>query len=153
MSSIDKHGTPNTNEVLEKAAQNGAVLFGSVGGPEWADATPKPECGILRLRHRLDAFAHLRPYVIFAPSLLNASPLETDAVNGTRFIVARENCGEAYFGDEVENRVVVLGSLGLQAACTYPEQMERWMQEEEVQPSSEAPIKPVSSRVACVGEE
>ena len=33
--SIDKHGTPITTAVLEKAKESDAVLFGSVGGPEW----------------------------------------------------------------------------------------------------------------------
>lgn len=53
-----------------------------------------------------------------------------------------------------ESRVVVLGPLDLRAACTYPGQIgQRVQEEEEVQPSSEAPIKPVSSRMAGVGEE
>lgn len=33
--SIDKHGTPITDKVLGMAKQSDAVLFGSVGGPEW----------------------------------------------------------------------------------------------------------------------
>ena len=33
--SIDKHGTPITDAVLEKAKSSDAVLFGSVGGPKW----------------------------------------------------------------------------------------------------------------------
>ena len=33
--SIDKHGTAITDEVLQKAKESDAVLFGSVGGPEW----------------------------------------------------------------------------------------------------------------------
>lgn len=34
--SIDKHGTPITDEVLRIAKEESdAVLFGSVGGPEW----------------------------------------------------------------------------------------------------------------------
>jgi 3-isopropylmalate dehydrogenase len=33
--SIDKHGTPITDEVLAMAKESDAVLFGSVGGPEW----------------------------------------------------------------------------------------------------------------------
>lgn len=49
---------------------------------------------------------------------------------------------------------MVLGPLDLRAACTYPGQIgQRVQEEEEVQPSSEAPIKPVSSRMAGVGEE
>lgn len=33
--SIDQHGTPVTDEVLRKAKESDAVLFGSVGGPKW----------------------------------------------------------------------------------------------------------------------
>lgn len=33
--SIDKHGVPVTDEVLKLAVESDAVLFGSVGGPEW----------------------------------------------------------------------------------------------------------------------
>jgi len=33
--SIDRHGTPITDAVLQKASESDAVLFGSVGGPEW----------------------------------------------------------------------------------------------------------------------
>lgn len=101
-SSIDKHGVPITQEVLEKATQSDAVLFGSVGGPKWADASPNPESGLLQLRHKLDAFANLRPCEIIVPSLLDASPLKPDIIRGTKFIVVRENCGGAYFGTKVE---------------------------------------------------
>ena len=100
--SIDKHGAPITEEVLEKASQSDAVLFGSVGGPEWANSSPNPESGLLRLRQRLDAFANLRPCEIMVPSLLDASPLKPDVIQGTKFIVVRENCGGAYFGDKTE---------------------------------------------------
>ena len=33
--SIDKHGAPITDAVLEKAKEADAVFFGSVGGPKW----------------------------------------------------------------------------------------------------------------------
>ncbi|KAH6989391.1 3-isopropylmalate dehydrogenase [Ilyonectria sp. MPI-CAGE-AT-0026] len=103
-SSIDKHGVPITEEVLEKAANSDAVLFGSVGGPEWADSLPGPETGLLLLRKRLNAFANLRPCEILVPSLIDASPLKPDVVKGTKFIVVRENCGGAYFGEKVETQ-------------------------------------------------
>ncbi|KAK0384697.1 hypothetical protein NLU13_7175 [Sarocladium strictum] len=100
--SIDKHGVPITEEVLQKASDSDAVLFGSVGGPEWADARPNPEAGILALRQRLDAFANLRPCEFLAPSLVEASSIKADVVRDTKFIVVRENCGGAYFGAKVE---------------------------------------------------
>ena len=39
--SIDKHRTPITEAVLQKAVESDAVLFGSVGGPEWCVAQPR----------------------------------------------------------------------------------------------------------------
>ncbi|GKU06837.1 3-isopropylmalate dehydrogenase [Fusarium langsethiae] len=101
--SIDKHGTPITESVLEKAMSSEAVLFGSIGGPEWAGAEPTPESGLLRLRQRLDAFANLRPCEILVPSLVSASPIRPELVAGTKFIVVRENCGGAYFGKKEES--------------------------------------------------
>jgi 3-isopropylmalate dehydrogenase len=102
--SIDKHGTPVTDAVVEKAVSSDAVLFGSIGGPEWAGADPTPESGLLKLRHRLNAFANLRPCEILVPSLVGASPIRPELVAGTKFIVVRENCGGAYFGEKREQK-------------------------------------------------
>ena len=33
--SIDAHGTPLTDEVLQLAKDSDAILFGAVGGPKW----------------------------------------------------------------------------------------------------------------------
>src|ERR1700753_3972184 len=49
-SSINNHGVQITQAVLDKAKASDAVLFGSVGGPEWATASPNPESGLLQLR-------------------------------------------------------------------------------------------------------
>ncbi|KAJ3534137.1 hypothetical protein NM208_g7667 [Fusarium decemcellulare] len=80
--SIDKNGVPVTEAVLEKAAESDAVLFGSIGGPEWAGVEPTPESGLLKLRQRLDAFANLRPCEILVPSLVGASPIKPELVAG-----------------------------------------------------------------------
>jgi len=101
--SIDAHGVPVTPSVLAKAREADAVLFGSVGGPEWAETHPTPESGLLRLRQHLDAFANLRPCEILAPSLVGLSPLKPEVVRGCRFVVVRENCGGAYFGPKTED--------------------------------------------------
>ncbi|EPE09521.1 3-isopropylmalate dehydrogenase [Ophiostoma piceae UAMH 11346] len=100
--SINKHGVPITEAVLEKAVQSDAVLFGSIGGPEWAGAVPTPESGLLALRHRLNAFANIRPCEFYAPSLVSQSPIKEALVKGTKFVVVRENCGGAYFGAKTE---------------------------------------------------
>lgn len=101
--SIDAHGVPITDAVLARARASDAVLFGSVGGPEWgASSAANPESGLLRLRRHLDAFANLRPCEFFAPALVDASPIKRERVVGMRFMIVRENCGGAYFGPKVE---------------------------------------------------
>ena len=62
--SIDEHGTPLTDEVLDACRGADAVLLGAVGGPKW-DTTdpdaPRPEQGLLGLRKGLGLYANLRP--------------------------------------------------------------------------------------------
>ncbi|KAF2024043.1 3-isopropylmalate dehydrogenase [Setomelanomma holmii] len=101
--SIDIHGTPITEEVLQIAANSDAVLFGSVGGPEWEGKVPTPESALLRLRKHLDAFANVRPCKFITSSLTSKSPLKPEIVQGTDIIFVRENCGGAYFGPKVED--------------------------------------------------
>jgi len=50
--SYDAHGTPLTDETMEKAQEVDAVLLGAVGGPKYDDLdfSVKPERGLLRLR-------------------------------------------------------------------------------------------------------
>jgi 3-isopropylmalate dehydrogenase len=98
--SIDKHGVPITDEIVQKALDADAVLFGSVGGPAW-DALPRakrPEMGILRLRKELDLFANLRPAVSF-PELVGASALRPELVDGIDLMIVRETTGGVYFGE------------------------------------------------------
>ena len=53
--SYDRHGTPLTDAVMERAQAADAVLFGAVGGPRYDDLPfeLKPERGLLRLRKEL----------------------------------------------------------------------------------------------------
>jgi 3-isopropylmalate dehydrogenase len=101
--SINKHNTPITEAVLAKAASSDAILFGSVGGPEWGTAYPNPESGLLRLRTHINAFANLRPCKIYSKSLVEKSPLKREIVENVDFMLVRENCGGAYFGPKVED--------------------------------------------------
>src|SRR3954464_2115087 len=98
--SIDEHGTALTDEVLEACRQSDAVLLCAVGGPKW-DTTdpdkPRPEQGLLGLRSGLGLFANLRPVRPFA-SLLDASPLKREILEGTDLLVVRELTGGIYFG-------------------------------------------------------
>jgi len=99
--SIDAHGTPLTDEVLEACRSADAVLLAAVGGPKWDTSdpgAPRPEQGLLGLRKGLDLFANLRP-VRPSPALLDASPLKREHIEGTDLLVVRELTGGLYFGD------------------------------------------------------
>ena len=99
--SIDAHGTPLTDEVLEACRGSDAVLLAAIGGPKW-DTTepdaPRPEQGLLGLRKGLGLFANLRP-LRPSPALLDASPLKRERIEGTDLLVVRELTGGIYFGE------------------------------------------------------
>jgi 3-isopropylmalate dehydrogenase len=97
--SIDKHGEPITQKVLERSRQVDAVLLGACGGPKWdALATDKrPEKGLLRLREFMEVYANIRPAKLF-DALSDASPLKAERGKGLDFIVVRELIGGLYFG-------------------------------------------------------
>ncbi|MDE0443043.1 MAG: 3-isopropylmalate dehydrogenase [Gammaproteobacteria bacterium] len=103
---IDRLGTPLPTPTLEAARASDAVLLGAVGGPKW-DGLPmehRPEKGLLGLRAGLDAFANLRPAMLFAP-LADASSLRPELVAGLDILLVRELTGGIYFGEPrgVEN--------------------------------------------------
>jgi 3-isopropylmalate dehydrogenase len=106
--SIDAHGVALTDDVIAACKQDHieAVLLGAVGGPKW-DTTdqsqPRPEEGLLRIRRELGEdgeglYANLRP-VRPQPSLLDASPLKREVIEGTDLLVVRELTGGIYYGD------------------------------------------------------
>jgi 3-isopropylmalate dehydrogenase len=100
--SIDANGTALTDDVLEACRGADAVLLGAVGGPKW-DTTnpddPRPEQGLLGLRKGMGLYANLRP-VRPSASLLEASPLRRDRIDGTDLLVVRELTGGIYFGEK-----------------------------------------------------
>jgi 3-isopropylmalate dehydrogenase len=97
--SIDRHGTPLTDETMARAMAADAVLLGAVGGPKW-DNLPfekKPERGLLRLRKDMALFANLRPALVF-DALAEASSLKPELVRGLDLMIVRELTGGVYFG-------------------------------------------------------
>ncbi|WP_025896923.1 3-isopropylmalate dehydrogenase [Sneathiella glossodoripedis] len=99
-SSIDAHGVPITDAVVEKAQKVDAVLLGAVGGPKWdnLDFSIKPERGLLRLRKDLQLYANLRPAICF-DALVDASSLKPELVSGLDIMIVRELTGGVYFGE------------------------------------------------------
>jgi 3-isopropylmalate dehydrogenase len=97
---IDAHGTPLTDETMDKAMATDAVLLGAVGGPKWDDLPfeQKPERGLLRLRKDMELFANLRPAICF-DALVGASTLKPEVVGGLDIMIVRELTGGVYFGE------------------------------------------------------
>ncbi|HSR71543.1 MAG TPA: 3-isopropylmalate dehydrogenase [Kiloniellales bacterium] len=97
---IDAHGTPLTDQTLEKSMAADAVLLGAVGGPKWDDLPfeQKPERGLLRLRKVMDLYANLRPAICF-DALADASSLKREVVAGLDLLIIRELTGGVYFGE------------------------------------------------------
>jgi 3-isopropylmalate dehydrogenase len=97
--SIDVHGKPLTESVLNLAKESDAVLLGAMGGPKWdqLDYAVRPERALLALRQEMGLFANLRPVRLFA-ALASASTLKREVVEGTDLLVVRELTGGIYFG-------------------------------------------------------
>ena len=98
--SIDVHGVPVTDEVVERAKSADAVLLGAIDGPKWDDVPFKlrPPQGLLRLRKEMGLFANLRPAICF-PTLTDASTLRPEVVSGLDIMIVRELIGGIYFGE------------------------------------------------------
>ncbi len=98
--SIDAHGTPLRDEVIEACRASRAVLLGAVGGPKWDDlpVDVRPEKGLLAIRKALGLFANLRPAAVL-PALAEASALRPEIVTGVDLLVVRELTGGIYFGE------------------------------------------------------
>ena len=97
--SIDRHGTPATDETLHACRDADAVFLGAVGGPKWDNLTgeDRPESGLLVLRKEMGVYANLRPVTIY-PGLETYSPLKAELLHGVDVMVVRELTGGLYFG-------------------------------------------------------
>lgn len=97
---VDAYGDPLPATTLRLCEASDAVLFGSIGGPQY-DTLPRhqrPERGLLRLRKAMDLFANLRPAQVF-PELASASTLRPEVVSGLDILIVRELTGDIYFGE------------------------------------------------------
>ena len=123
--SIDEYGVPLTDEALETAKKNDAVLLGAVGGnvgnSKWYDVAPnlRPEAGLLAIRKGLNLFANLRPAYLYN-ELADACPLKKENIGeGFDMIIVRELTGGLYFGERHTEEVD--GVLQATDTLTYNE--------------------------------
>ena len=102
---IDAPGVPIRPEDLEACRAADAVLLGAVGGPKWddPDAPVRPEQALFALRGGLGLFANLRP-ITGHPSLIGASPLRPELLEGVDCLIVRELTSGLYFGRPSEER-------------------------------------------------
>lgn len=99
---IDRHGEALPSSTLSLCESSDAILFGSVGGPEWESLAPElqPErASLLTLRKHFDLFCNIRPAKLFK-SMVSGSPLRPEIVkDGFDILCVRELTGDVYFGE------------------------------------------------------
>uniref|UniRef100_A0A3B0MJG2 3-isopropylmalate dehydrogenase n=1 Tax=Arsenophonus endosymbiont of Trialeurodes vaporariorum TaxID=235567 RepID=A0A3B0MJG2_9GAMM len=98
---IDLHGPSLPAATLSGYQQADAILFGSVGGPQWEHLPPasQPDRGtLLPLRKYFQLVSNLRPARLY-PSLNDCCPLRADiTAKGFDILCVRELTGGIYFG-------------------------------------------------------
>lgn len=97
----DKTGHPLPEETIRICDEADAILFGSIGGPKWANLPPEltPERGaLLPLRKRYNLFINLRETIVY-PGLEGASSLKPELIKGLNVLVVRELTGGIYFAE------------------------------------------------------
>jgi 3-isopropylmalate dehydrogenase len=98
---------PLPSETRELCDRSDAILFGSVGLPEY-ESKPlpeRPEYALFLLRRDYELYANLRPVRVFA-GLEEASSLRAEIVRGLDLLVVRELTGGIYYGLPKEQRCV-----------------------------------------------
>lgn len=127
---IDAAGVPLPDETLALCRECRVILFGSIGGPAWAnlpdDLTPE-RGGLLRLRQELALYANLRPAAVH-PALAGISPLRREiSGDGVDIMLVRELTGGLYFGRPKAREKTAGGWRAVDTLVYTSEEIERIM--------------------------
>lgn len=116
----DKYGHPLPPQTLELCEKSNAILLGAVGSPRM-DSLPaelRPErAALLPLRQKLGLFANLRPVKVHK-TLIDASPLKPEIVDGVDILFFRELTGGLYFGPK-KREILADGSVQATDTLVY----------------------------------
>ncbi len=116
---IENTGQPLPDATLDLCKASDAVLFGTIGAPEYDNdpaAKMRPEQGLFELRKELGLFANIRPVKVF-PGLIENSFLPKKVISGTDLIIYRELTGGIYLGKKTLSKDGTLAS----DLCDYDE--------------------------------
>lgn len=106
---IDRYGIALPKKTLEGCKKSNAILFGSIGGPQWASlpSNMQPERGgLLPLRKFFNLFINIRPARLHK-ILINLSPLKDKIIrNGIDILFIRELIGGIYFGRPKGRKII-----------------------------------------------
>ncbi len=125
-SALDAVGVPLPEATLDLCKRSHAVLLGAVGGPKWDNhpAELKPEKGILGLRAGLGLFANLRPAHVY-PTLIHASSLKPEVLEGVNLLIVRELTGGIYFGQPRGISKIKGQEVGINTEVYWTSEIER----------------------------
>jgi 3-isopropylmalate dehydrogenase len=125
-SAIDTTGFPLPVETLDLVKSSDAVLLGAVGGPKWEglEYERRPERALLGLREQLGLFANLRPAKVYS-SLIEASSLKPEVIDGIDVLVVRELTGGIYFGKPKGIEPTATGHRGFNTEVYTTEEIRR----------------------------
>jgi len=120
-------GDPLPQSTLDLAHRADAILFGAVGGPQYANLPrgKRPGDGLLKLRRSLGLFANIRPAVMF-PELIGTSSLKPEIVRGLDLVIIRELIGDVLFGEPRRVGVADNGQrMALNTMCYQEDEVAR----------------------------
>lgn len=122
----DAVGHPLPEETVELCENSDAILLGAIGGPKW-DTLPEhlrlERAALLAIRKKLGLYANIRPAKLDA-SLIDASSLKREVVEGVDMVVIRELTGGLYFGDKKREKTAT-GEMAVDTLVYTTEEVER----------------------------